>query len=238
MAKRSSFGPKQTTVLDEGEDKHPISLRKRLSLLHLYNIIIGLNIEKSIFVTLNSEVTNMRHFKIKIRHYKPKTCIDCKSVFIPTNTQAERCQTCSKKHTKEYQSEYFKIYWQSPAHKEQKKKYDLKYYSKHPRSKEYFRNYFIKRKYGLSEEEYNNLLKKQDGKCAICKTTDLGKFKTKRFYVDHDKTTGKVRGLLCIKCNTGLGMFKEDIKILSEAIEYLRVNKNVCNTDVKNPVSR
>ncbi len=68
--------------------------------------------------------------------------------------------------------------------------------------------------------KYNDLLKIQEGKCKICgiHQTEL----KQRLGVDHDHITGKIRGLLCSKCNMGLGYFKDDPKILKEAIEYLQ----------------
>ncbi len=66
----------------------------------------------------------------------------------------------------------------------------------------------------------------QEGLCAICKNpeTSLGstKIKAKRLAVDHDHITGKIRGLLCQRCNCGLGSFKDNPDLLKGAIEYLR----------------
>ena len=76
-------------------------------------------------------------------------------------------------------------------------------------------NYHIKRKYGLSPEEYNILFISQNGRCKICRSD-------KKLSVDHCHSTGKVRGLLCTSCNILLGGAKDSIKILEEAIEYLR----------------
>ena len=66
--------------------------------------------------------------------------------------------------------------------------------------------------------EYDELLNKQDGRCAICLGTDNN---GKRFDVDHDHATGLIRGLLCRLCNQALGMFKDDVKNLDRAIQYL-----------------
>ena len=63
------------------------------------------------------------------------------------------------------------------------------------------------------------MLAAQDGKCAICGTTSTGN--RKAFHVDHDHKTGKVRGLLCSNCNTGIGNLRDDIGLLNRAIEYL-----------------
>ena len=75
--------------------------------------------------------------------------------------------------------------------------------------------------YGLTPEEYQSILEAQDHSCAICKTKDALNGKPNRMYVDHCHTTGKVRGLLCQKCNSGLGMFKDDPEMLMNAINYL-----------------
>lgn len=69
---------------------------------------------------------------------------------------------------------------------------------------------------------YDKLFIAQKGKCAICKEHQ-SKIK-KKLCVDHDHSTGKIRGLLCGKCNTGLGFFKDRIENLSGAILYLKLN--------------
>ena len=73
-----------------------------------------------------------------------------------------------------------------------------------------------KREYGLSDEDMSSMLKLQDYKCEICQIDiDWG------CHVDHNHNTGKVRGLLCATCNTGLGMFRDNSVILNNAINYL-----------------
>ena len=78
--------------------------------------------------------------------------------------------------------------------------------------------YQKKTKYGLSEEEYKHLFVKQNNKCAICGES----FNSVIPVVDHNHNTGIVRGLLCSKCNTLLGMAKDNISILENAIIYLK----------------
>ena len=68
-------------------------------------------------------------------------------------------------------------------------------------------------------EEYNILLNKQGGKCAICSAVSNND--GTKLCVDHCHTTGKIRGLLCHKCNTSLGKFNDDINLLEQAINYL-----------------
>lgn len=77
---------------------------------------------------------------------------------------------------------------------------------------------WLKTRYGLSIEEYEKLVAKHDGNCAICNNPPTSYFK---LYIDHDHATGKVRGLLCSQCNSLLGMAKENITTLQAAISYL-----------------
>lgn len=72
-----------------------------------------------------------------------------------------------------------------------------------------------KYRYGVSNEWVEEQFKKQNGKCMICKG-DL-----KDFCIDHDHINGRVRGLLCRKCNAGLGQFNDDPKTLLNALKYL-----------------
>jgi ribosomal protein S27AE len=80
----------------------------------------------------------------------------------------------------------------------------------------------LKQTYGFSLEKYEEQLKKQDGKCAICKTGSPLEGHIKRFAVDHCHSTGKVRGLLCSKCNKGIGFFNDSTELLAQAIQYLQ----------------
>lgn len=85
--------------------------------------------------------------------------------------------------------------------------------------KETNRLYQKKHRYGLSEEEYYHLFEIQHNRCAICNEEFSNKLKG---VIDHNHITKKVRGLLCHKCNTMLGMARENEKILMNAILYLR----------------
>jgi DNA-directed RNA polymerase subunit RPC12/RpoP len=71
---------------------------------------------------------------------------------------------------------------------------------------------------GFTKEDFETKLKEQGYKCAICGTDDPGKT---NWHADHDHKTGQKRGVLCHKCNTGLGLLKDDIDILCAAIEYI-----------------
>ena len=89
-------------------------------------------------------------------------------------------------------------------------------------------NSYYKNKYGLTLEQYNSLLKKQNHVCAICNLPETSKHTNgtlKNLAVDHCHTTKEIRGLLCDNCNRGLGYFKDNAKSLKTAIEYLKTKK-------------
>ena len=93
------------------------------------------------------------------------------------------------------------------------------YYQKNYKS---WRRYYYQKKYGITIEQYDEMFKRQGGRCEICKSKP-----TKNLYIDHDKITKKVRGLLCRECNTALGSYRENIKILQSAIRYIKKHNNI-----------
>jgi hypothetical protein len=109
-----------------------------------------------------------------------------------------------------------------PEHREKRKLYQRKWREKnrerhnelaresHQRNKhkhvEQARARHLKYTYGITEADYEAMLSRQGGACHICKTTDTGKWKY--LHVDHDHVTGKVRGLLCVRCNTKLEWYE------------------------------
>jgi Recombination endonuclease VII len=78
----------------------------------------------------------------------------------------------------------------------------------------------LRHKYGLTLDPYDARVRAQGGRCAICRQLPNGMY-NHRLHVDHDHTTGRVRGLLCGNCNSGLGSFKDDPLRLHSAITYL-----------------
>lgn len=107
-------------------------------------------------------------------------------------------------------------------------------YASNPESRRAMLDGQRKSKYGISREEFDDMLARQGGGCAICGTTKPGG--KGEWHVDHDhsccdippsgagKTCGNCnRGLLCTNCNVGLGSFKDDVDRLAAAIKYLGV---------------
>ena len=146
-----------------------------------------------------------------------KTCTKCKTDYSATAEFFYRksksrdglspvCKNCHNKYDKKYYQQHIK----------DKKKYDRQY---HQENREERRNCSLKRDYGINVVQYNLMFDAQSGCCAICKVHQ-SQLK-KRLHVDHNHKTGKVRGLLCPRCNTKLGVV-EDKDFLVKSKFYLK----------------
>ncbi len=91
------------------------------------------------------------------------------------------------------------------------------------RYREFVRRTNLRVKYNTTPEEFDRLFYEQKGMCAVCGTSDFGK---RGIFIDHNHQTKKVRGLLCHRCNTGLGYFRDNRAFLASAIKYL-----ICHED-------
>lgn len=120
------------------------------------------------------------------------------------------CKSCKSLREKKY----------NEANKEMIKRKSRKYYWENP---DKACDQRLKRVFGITLDEYNILLEKQGYKCKICErpTSDF----KKRLHVDHCHKTGKIRGLLCYTCNSGLGYLKDSIYLLFKAIFYLKSSR-------------
>jgi len=107
------------------------------------------------------------------------------------------------------------------------REYEKEYYKK-PQSPVIRRRYSLKKKYGLTIEQYDEMLQKQNNVCAICQEPSLSldprTNKVRRLAVDHCHKTGKIRGLLCSKCNKGIGLFRDNPVLFANVIKYLQEN--------------
>ncbi|HEX2737134.1 MAG TPA: endonuclease VII domain-containing protein [Acidimicrobiia bacterium] len=79
------------------------------------------------------------------------------------------------------------------------------------------REYHLQRKFGLTQAEYEQRLAAQEGGCAVCGDRP-GKTS---LHVDHDHDSGAIRGLLCMRCNNALGLFREQTQLLENALRYV-----------------
>lgn len=113
-------------------------------------------------------------------------------------------------------------YYQTPKGKEVARRATKKFIRKlkHERPEEYQRRVFRQnlKKYGLTPERYEEMVKAQDGRCVICNTELLG---GKQTHIDHNHDTGEVRAILCTLCNVGIGAFRERVDLLRKAIAYI-----------------
>lgn len=79
---------------------------------------------------------------------------------------------------------------------------------------------YLKRKFGMTVDEYDAFLVAHGGRCAICGHEPA---EGTRLHLDHDHESKAVRGMLCVRCNNGLGQFQEDPALLERAVDYLQV---------------
>jgi hypothetical protein len=119
------------------------------------------------------------------------------------------------------------IYRQDPAFKVRKAESDKRTQLRYRDTEKYTatrRRAHWKHKYGITPEQYDVMLKNQNGVCAICKQPETASRagKIKLLSVDHNHDTKQLRGLLCDECNKALGNFHEKIERLQSAEEYLQ----------------
>lgn len=90
------------------------------------------------------------------------------------------------------------------------------------------RRHRLKKLFGLTMAQYDEMFEAQNGRCAIChelETGRSGRLRTlRRMAVDHDHMTMKIRGLLCHLCNAAIGLLREDPVLFDAAKEYLRIH--------------
>lgn len=91
-------------------------------------------------------------------------------------------------------------------------------------NKEKVKDIRLKFMYGISIKIYDEMSRKQNDVCAICKNKNVN---GKVLYVDHNHETGKVRGLLCVLCNTGIGYLRENESYMLNAINYLKQHETL-----------
>lgn len=138
-----------------------------------------------------------------------KQCSWCKEVSLHSPT-GRYCRICIKLRTSRYRENNLEKVKSKERNRvlSGKKAQDLRAY--------------VLRTYNLTIEDYKKLFDLQNGLCAICNLSSV-----KNLAVDHCHITGKVRGLLCAKCNMGIGAFEDKTSNIFEAINYL--NKSLKN---------
>ena len=131
------------------------------------------------------------------------------------------CKKCQSDYSKQYRKDHKEeLKEKRNIYRQAHRKEALEYQRTH--RKELFGNH-LRRTYKLNLAEVEEMFEKQKGKCLICKD-DMhmeGRNGT-RAHVDHNHNDGKIRGLICDRCNRGLGLFRENTQSLQNAIEYLK----------------
>jgi hypothetical protein len=122
------------------------------------------------------------------------------------------CKNCAKEKAREYRANNLEKVRESQKRARQKRPHV--YWAKNLRSA-----------FGITLEDYERMFNEQKGMCAVCgcKETEIHPRSNalRRLAVDHCHQTGRVRGLLCNRCNRAIGLFRDDPQIISNAINYL-----------------
>ncbi len=176
-----------------------------------------------------------------------KICTKCKqekpeSEFYKRNGKCvSACRSCTNEYWKRhYQANkeivQHRVYKYKTEHQEQSRDYYAQYYADNREKLNAYKakwskdnpmkalNISLKRRFGISRLDYESMLASQEGRCAICGSSDprIGNC----FCVDHDHKTGKIRGLLCRHCNSLIGFARDEQVVLERAIVYLRVHQS------------
>jgi len=137
---------------------------------------------------------------------KTETCNICKETMLITKMikdkksktgYGKRCKNCRREQQRrriEENPEHYEAIW---------------------------RRQHLKNRYGITPEDYEVMLKEQKGKCAICDRHGQSPGNKRLLDVDHCHKTGKIRGLLCNRCNQSMGKVKDDIDLLKKFLAYL-----------------
>lgn len=128
---------------------------------------------------------------INVKKYLCNTCnniYDLYDMIVPPRQKPTQCKNCSNIYKREW----------------------------HKNNKQRKKSSRLKSRYGITIEQYNDLLKKQNGVCALCYKEDM-----RPLSVDHNHKTKKIRALLCFKCNVLLGFINEDLDHLERVRDYL-----------------
>ena len=136
-------------------------------------------------------------------------CKDCSRIWLKEYNKSPKGQKIRGDYREQYKGrmkELQKLYRDDPV--------------KRKASKKYHRKYWLMKQFGITPDDYDRMLKDQNSCCAICGSDKSGN-RSKNFMVDHNHETGKVRGLLCYRCNQAIGAFKDNSILLRKAADYL-----------------
>jgi hypothetical protein len=136
---------------------------------------------------------------------REKPCQKCNFIFRPATSGHRYCSPCgiSTKRTVSYHA-------------------NTRYREKHRDKVRAAKSEWDLRRYGLESSDYHRMLHEQGGLCAICREVGAaGRGILRKLAVDHCHATGRVRGLLCHRCNGALGMMLDNVDVMKRAVVYL-----------------
>lgn len=136
--------------------------------------------------------------------FQPRRCARCREKFTPIYKVGSGYSYCGDCRSKNRKKE-----WANPTSRAR-----IALINKHSHRK---------RLYGLTVEAFEQMVANQNGKCPIC----LKNLSDLKIAVDHCHKTGKIRGVLCHRCNRGIGLFEDDSSQLSRAVSYLNTTGEV-----------
>lgn len=151
-----------------------------------------------------------------------RRCIDCGEPFEVPKTKDRAMSARCLVHRREYNAKR-QAAWRQ-RHPDKAKAIATRHNRKRQADPEFRRKVRAanhRKAYGIEPEEFDAMVAKQGGVCAICGLPPRGKGNGKHLHVDHCHVSGPVRGLLCSPCNTALGLFDDNSERLQAAIRYL-----------------
>jgi hypothetical protein len=155
---------------------------------------------------------------------KVLTCVDCRVEFTydhRTGPTRQRCDTCTK--TRKHATDSAKAKRWRDENRERAREQWNRYNRKRladPEHRRRKRDDFMRRAYGLTPADFEALLASQAGGCAICGGGAVGP--GTRLHIDHCHNSSRVRGLLCGKCNTAIGLLDDNAERAEQLARYLR----------------
>jgi hypothetical protein len=169
--------------------------------------------------------------------FLPRSCVVCATEFQPTNGRQRICgaEACQRDR---WRVAAGKFRSESPLaatardrdRQEVRRRYrdDPEYRQKYRDERiaqfgDYKTGRFVARRVPITREKFEEMLRAQNGVCAICGHPETARrgVEVKRLAIDHDAETNAIRGLLCSRCNTAIGLLGHDVARIAKAIEYL-----------------
>jgi hypothetical protein len=181
--------------------------------------------QKNGVIRLRCKICRNESWMIQAANGKEKICYKHGALKIEEIASRGRCKICIREYSSTRDLEKKRYYERIRYHKDIEKSREKRNLYRKKNLEAHRINSTTYNK-NITRDQYHEMLKTQENKCAICKNPETRRnvrgTEITRLCIDHCHKTGKVRQLLCHSCNTGIGKFKDSVALLQEAIEYLR----------------